>query len=177
MENSKNYGKRKNADGTVTEYTSSKPKDKQGRDSFEGAMLDFIQDVKGPKESFVDETLMEMELIKWINVQAKSVDSLLDESNIPNHLIPDAYAILTDLELSTLVNIFCAKGKKFSSDHFKKEMADMEIKPLVYHKLFKVLSEWKTMASVGKDGNGSSDSSFSTIGINESNDSVLLTMI
>ena len=147
LENSKNYGKRKNPDGSVTEYTSSKHKDKQERDSFETTMLDFLQYTKGPKISTIDEAAVELEMMQWIQLQDKSVDSLLSEANIPGHLFLDAHGILFDLELSTLVNIYCAKGKEFSCDNFKKEMADMEMKPLVYHKIYKVLNQWRTMAS------------------------------
>ena len=35
LENSRNYGKRKNADGSVSEYSSSKLKDKLQKDSIE----------------------------------------------------------------------------------------------------------------------------------------------
>ena len=176
LENSKNYGKRKNPDGSVTEYTSSKHKDKQGRDFFETTMLDFLQDTKPPKISTIDEAAVELDMMQWIQSQDKSVDSLLSEANIPGHLFLDAHGILFDLELSTLVNIYCAKGKEFSCDHFKKEMADMEMKPLVYHKIYKVLNQWRTMATTAFT-NVSSNSSLSTIDVNDSNDTVVLTMI
>ena len=70
--------------------------------------------------------------------------------------------------------MFCAKA--CTSDNFKKEMAEMMVKPLVYHKIFKALNLWKNEAMSNKENyvNVNIDSSISTI---EAEDLVILNML
>ena len=171
MENSRNFGKRKNPDGSIMEYSSAKQKDKLKRDSIETAMLDFLDDVRATKKQAIltDESIVEIEMMNWIAVNGKTIGSLLDEANVPGHLLADAYQTLSDLELSTIVNMFCAKGQSFTCELFKREMDKMDVKPLVYHKIFKVLTQWKTaVASSGKENCAPSDTSISTVGNDDS---------
>lgn len=171
LENSRNYGKRKNADGSVSEYSTSKLKDKLQKDSIETAMLEFLDDVRSSKKQAIptDETVVEIEMMNWIQCHGKSIGLLLDEANVPGYLLADAHYTLSELELSTLVNMFCAKGQNFTCEVFKKEMAELDVKPLVYHKVFKVLTQWKTAAlSACKENCAPSETSISTVGNDDS---------
>ena len=144
-------------------------------------MLEFFEDYRISKTRSmpIDENAVEIDMMKWIELNGKTIATLLEEANIPYHLLDDALLILTDLELSTIVNMFCAKGKGFTSDNFKKEMAEMEVKPLVYHKIFKVLNQWKNEAMSNKENyvNVNIDSSISTIEPEDNEKLVVLNML
>lgn len=170
MENSKNYGKRKNADGSISEYSSAKQMNKLQRESIETAMLEFLGDVRASKKQAapIDEGAVEIEMMNWIANHRKSVGSLLDEANVPGYLMADAFQTLSELELSTIVNMFCAKGQNFTCEVFKKELDKMDVKPLVYHKVFKVLTQWKTAAVSDKENCAPSDTTISTVDSEES---------
>ena len=175
MENSRNYGKRKKADGSVEEYSSAKQKDRLTKDAVETAMVEFFDDIRESKKQAkaIDENAVEIDMMKWIGVHDKTIGSLLDEANVPGHLFDEAYRILSDLELSTVVNMFCSKGRAFTCDEFKKEMADLGVDRFVYHKVFKVLNQWKNAVISSKENQVNSELSISTVG-NESNDSVVV---
>ena len=130
MENSKNYGKRKNADGSISEYSSTKQMNKLQREYIETAMIEFLGEVKASKKQAapIDESAVEIEMMNWIAFHGKTIGSLLYEANVPGNAMADAFQILSDLELSTIVNMFCAKGQNFTSEVFKRELDKMDVK-------------------------------------------------
>ena len=51
-------------------------------------------------------------MMNWIAFHGESIGSLLSEANVPCYVMADAFKISSDLELSTIVNMFCAKKAK-----------------------------------------------------------------
>ena len=81
LENLRNYGKRKKADGSVEEYSSAKKNDTLNRDSVETAKLDFFEDYRVSKKLLVpiDENAIEIDMMERIAFHGKTVASLLEE--------------------------------------------------------------------------------------------------
>ena len=51
------------------------------------------------------------------------------------------------------VSIFCSRGKAFARDSFQSSMKEMECRPIIYHKLYVGLDEWRQLASDFDDEN------------------------
>jgi hypothetical protein len=58
----------------------------------------------------------------------------------------EARAILTDLGLDTILNIYCSRGMQFKAGYFKDQMKDLNIPPLDYHILYCNLEELRRTA-------------------------------
>ena len=56
-------------------------------------------------------------------------------------------------------------------------MAEMEVKPLIYHTVFEVLNQWKNEAMSGKENYVSIDTSISTIETEDNDSLVVLNML
>ena len=97
----------------MEEYSSAKKNDTLNRDSVETAKLNFFEDYRVSKKLLVpiDENAIEIDMMERIAFHGKTVASLLEEANIPDNLHDNALQILTNLELSTIINMFSSKGK------------------------------------------------------------------
>ena len=107
--------KTKNADGSISENSSTKQMKKLQRESIETTMNEFLGEVKvsSKQAAPINESAVEIEMMNWIAFHGESIGSLLSEgSNVPCYVMADGFKILSDLELSTIVNMFCAKKAK-----------------------------------------------------------------
>ena len=150
FKNSRNYGKSKHADGTISDNTSKKAKASSSKDDFDAAIFEILHDIRESKNQHADqyEANYENQMKQWITFEGKTVENLLEEAAVPYHLYDDAQILLTDLGLPTVISMFCERGKAFNSESFKKDMASMGIKPLVYRKIHNTLMDWKNAASI-----------------------------
>lgn len=173
LDNSRNYGKRKNADGTITDNTSAKAKSKVGKDEIETAIFDVLHDIRNSKKLRADdyEATVEIQMKLWTTAEGKTMNNLFQEASIPFHLADDALLVLNDLGLPTIIGMFCERGKAFNSENFKRDMASMGIQPLIYLKLHNTLMDWKNASSTIKVNEANSFSEISMLDGTEDDES------
>ena len=142
----KQYGKRKDIDGNIVDYSEGKRKCGNAADDAIVAIVDVI---KSSVSSKIEESKIEKYLISWMKSNNKGVDELLEASEIPDSdpFYKEAFDIVTSIGLKTIVSLFCSRGKAFARDSFQNSMKEMECRPIIYHKLYVGLDEWRQLAS------------------------------
>ena len=141
----KEYGKRKDVDGNLTDYSEGKRRAGNPTDEAIAVIADAI---KASIASKVDEGKVEKDIMTWIQMTNRGIADLLFASDIPmtNKFYADAYDLIESVGLKTVVSIFCSRGKAFARDSFQQSMKEMDCKPVVFHKLYVGLSDWRQQA-------------------------------
>ena len=139
----KEYGKRKRADG------------------FDDALVGLVNSLNN-SDATGQEAVVERKLMDWLTSNGKTSEDLLKEANVMEG--SDAHdislALLNELGIDTLINIYCAKGNSFEPKEFKSSLRDLGFPPLVYHKIYKVISQWMEMVTSSKETPSSGNDDF-----------------
>lgn len=153
----KEYGKRKRADGSIVDHSS----DKKKKDGFDDALVGLVNSLNN-SDATGQEAVVERKLMDWLTSNGKTSEDLLKEANVMEG--SDAHdislALLNELGIDTLINIYCAKGNSFEPKEFKSSLRDLGFPPLVYHKIYKVISQWMEMVTSSKETPSSGNDDF-----------------
>jgi len=81
-------------------------------------------------------------LLSFANTHRKTTDSLLAEAKVLN-VDEKSLAILRDIGLDVMIDIYCTRGHELRVHEFKAAIVEMELTPLIAHKLYNTLEQWR----------------------------------
>ena len=138
----KEYGKRKNIDGTITDYTDGKRK-AQGP-GIDDVMSGIYESIKAKHSPANDEKMTEKTILTWINNNGKTSENLLSDSFISelDNFYYETLDLISSVGIQTIVSIYCSRGRGFDRELFQNSMRELGFKPLAYHKLYVGITNW-----------------------------------
>lgn len=83
------------------------------------------------------ESEAEQRILDYINKEEKT------EKHLANQLDEGTLKSLNEISLRVIVSLYCAKGENFTQRYFKESMKELGIPPLVCHKIYTTLEDWR----------------------------------
>ena len=138
----KEYGKRKDVDGNIVDYSEGKRRVVSATDE---AIVSIVEVMKSSILDQKTEETTEKNMIEWVNLTQKSVEDLLISSDITplNACYCETVELIESLGVKTLISIYCSRGKDFDRELFKESLKELSFKPIAYHKIYVGLSDWR----------------------------------
>ena len=134
-------------DGNIVD--SSDPTRKVKTTSFEDRLLTFLSgdssDEKSKKTAVTmtaNEDVVRERLLNY--AENKPLAILLEEAGIHN-ADEDTVEILFDIGVDLMISIYCTRGWNFGAEKFKDAMEKMQLKPIIAHKLYRTLEQWRNL--------------------------------
>ncbi len=111
------------------------------RDLVEDRLMKLIEDRIDTSTVFIESETKDR-LLTFANTHRKTTDSLLAEAKVLN-VDEKSLAILRDIGLDVMIDIYCTRGHELRVHEFKAAMVEMELTPLIAHKLYNALEQWR----------------------------------
>ena len=142
LSNRPNPLKKRDLEGNILD--NSDPTRKVKRDSFDDKLLHFLSgDTSSDKSNEAAvEDVVKQKLLSFVSSDNKTLEILLEEAGIRN-ADEDTVEILFDIGIEVMIDIYCTRGWNFGAEKFKDSMMQMQLKPIVAHKLYRTLEKWR----------------------------------
>jgi len=111
------------------------------RDLVEDRLMKLIEDRIDTSTVFIESETKDR-LLTFANTHRKTTDSLLAEAKVLN-VDEKSLAILRDIGLDVMIDIYCTRGHELRVHEFKAAIVEMELTPLIAHKLYNALEQWR----------------------------------
>ena len=157
--------KKRDLDGNITD--NSDPSKKIKRDSFDEKLLRWMDDRSTSKtsasaSSVVNESFTKGKLLNFVADTNTSLEMMLNQAEITD-ADEDQVGQLYRIGMKVLIDIYCTRGWNFSSTAFRNEMKEMGLEPVIAHKLFVLLEEWRLRLDSSRANKSTPDSSDVTL--------------
>jgi hypothetical protein len=134
--------KKRDLDGNIVDSSDLTKKPKIN--TFESAMLNFLAGPDGTKNAGSGPEDVTKDVLLKLS-QGTTLEMMLEEAAIRN-ADEETVEILYDIGIELMIEIYCTRGWAFGAEKFKDAMERMQVKPIVAHKLYRVLERWRVLS-------------------------------